>query len=95
MTLKTERCHDTVFVVTHGTGGCHYNDRWCRPWQQSWHHDGSRFSVDEYDILLHAQKRRRDIPKLGQNWDDAGITDPALTQLNSGYGVFIGQIFNT
>ena len=58
-------------------------------------HDGSRFSVDEYDILLHAQKRHHDIPKLGLNWDDAGITDPALTQLNSGYGVFIGQIFNT
>ena len=43
-TLNTENCHDAIFVVTGGTGGCHDNHR-CHQWRQSCHHDDTRFSV--------------------------------------------------
>ena len=49
--LKTENCHDANFVITGGTGGCHYDNLQCHQWWQSWHHDCSWFSVSCCFIL--------------------------------------------
>ena len=41
----TWNCYDANFVITGGTGGCHYNNtQW---WRQSWHHDNCTTSSFE------------------------------------------------
>ena len=42
---KTESCNDANFVITGGTGGCHYDNLQCHQWWQSWHHNNSQFSM--------------------------------------------------
>ena len=35
--LKTKSCHHANCVITGGTGCCHYYNRQCHQWWQSWH----------------------------------------------------------
>ena len=44
-TLKAKSCHDAIFVVTDGIGGCLYDNLQCHQWRQSRHYDNSWFSV--------------------------------------------------
>ena len=36
---KTMGCHDSNFVITGGTGGCHKDNLRCHRWWQCWNHD--------------------------------------------------------
>ena len=44
--LKTKSWHDVICVVNGNSVCCHDDNLRCQQWQQSWHCDSSRFSVN-------------------------------------------------
>ena len=59
--IKSRCDADFVITVTDGTGGCHYDNRQCHQWQQSWHHSDSR-------CLVCARYRNSDTVKPTGPW---------------------------